>query len=165
MAGLSYSEALALVLIYRGVDTVSGLAGAMRLDPREVEEIVAGLEAKGLVERRVEGRILRRERLRLTRKGLDAVPEAMGLLREVAERAREAAEAARRGEPVGVDEALLPVLPGLVLLGMLPAWALALLLAGGVDSWSPAWPPEEEPVEDMEGEEGLDFDLDPGLDG
>ena len=172
MAGLSYSEALALVLIHRGVDTVRDLARAMDLDPREVEEIVGSLETKGLVERVVEGRILKRERLRLTRRGLDAVPEAMRLLREAAAMAREAAEAARRGEPVAVDQALLPLLPGLAFLDLLPLWALTILLAGSLEPWAPAWPPEEAPEDEAgrddygdPGDAGFDADFDPGLAG
>lgn len=126
-AGLSYSEAAALLLIHRGLTSVRQLASALRVSREEAERIVASLEAKGLVER-VRGGLLRREKLRLTRRGLDSVPEAAEVLRRASEAALRAAEEARAGARPVVEEELLAVLPALMFLGMLPAWVIGALL-------------------------------------
>lgn len=125
---LSYSEAVVLLLIHQGVSSAKGIAGAMHLPVEEVEVILRGLEAKGLITRERAG-ILRRERLRLTRAGYDAIPEATTIAMKVSRRATEAAERARSGgERPEFEPEILAILPALAFLGLLPAWALALLL-------------------------------------
>jgi len=131
VAGLSYGEALALLLIHRGVDSVGGLSRALGVSREEAEEIVRGLESRGLV--RVERGLLG-GRIRLTRAGLDALPEAARVVGEVRGALVGAAERARAGEPVDVDAGLLALAPALAFLGLLPAWALGVLLGAGFDA-------------------------------
>ena len=123
---LSYSEAAALMLIYRGLSTVKQLASALRVSVDEASRIISSLEARGLVER-VRG-FLGREKLRLTRKGLDSIPEASEVLKKAIEAATKAAEDAKAGARPVIDEEILAALPALMFLGLVPAWVLGALL-------------------------------------
>ena len=123
---LTYSEAAALMLIHRGLSSVKQLASALRISVEEASRIVSSLEAKGVVER-VRG-FLGREKLRLTRKGLDAIPVASEMLRKASEVATRAAEEAKSGVKPVVDEEILVALPALMFLGLVPAWVLGALL-------------------------------------
>ncbi|WP_460124316.1 MarR family transcriptional regulator [Stetteria hydrogenophila] len=128
-AGLTYSEAAALLVIHRGVDTVKGVAEALQVSTSEAERIVASLEAKGLVERVRKGLIFKRERLRLTKRGLDAVPEALEILKRASEAAVKAAEEARSGrEAPPLEPDILAVLPAMAFLNLIPAWVVGTLL-------------------------------------
>lgn len=162
--GLTYSEAAALLIIHRGVSTVNGLAEALNVSAREAEQIVAGLEARGLVER-VRGGLLRREKLRLTRRGLDAVPEAAEALRRASEAAVRAAEEARRGGRPDVDDEVISVLPALAFLGLIPLWVTSILAPIAAAGAAPAMPamdaggPDEAQPEDST-QEDLEFEVD-----
>ena len=155
---LSYSEAVVLLLIHQGVSSAKGIAGAMHLPVEEVEVILRSLEAKGLITREKAG-ILRRERLRLTKAGYDAIPEATTIAMNVSRKVTEAAENAKgRGEKPEFEEEVLAILPALAFLGFLPAWVLALLLPlPYIDSSTNTDPleefdPDAELLEGLEGE-------------
>lgn len=124
---LSYSEAVVLMLIHKGLSTVKEVASALRISVDEASRIISSLEARGLIER-VRGGLLRREKLRLTRKGLDAIPEASEMLRRASAAAIRAAEQAKAGSKPAVDEEVLFALPALMFLGLVPAWVLGALL-------------------------------------
>ncbi len=154
--GLLYSEAAALMLIHRGLSTVKEVASALRVSVEEASRIIASLEAKGLVER-VRGGILRRKKLRLTKRGLDALPEAAEVLRRASEAAARAAEEARAGSRPEIDEGILVALPALMFLGLVPAWVLGALLplmSPALDYGS-EWESSEEHETDYD-----DFDVD-----
>ncbi|KSW11592.1 hypothetical protein CF15_01805 [Pyrodictium occultum] len=144
--GLTPSQAAVLLAVYRGVDRVEELARALRLPRETVEDIVGELEAMGMLEEYRSGLIFKRRRLRLTRRGLDAVPEAMRLMEHAAQAAKRLVEArlarqeARRLEApadAGLpEEELLAIAPLLPMLGLLSAAeALMLLdLLSGLDA-------------------------------
>ncbi len=163
MAGerLSYSEAVALLLVHSGVDSVKGLARLLGVSEEEAWSIVRGLEARGLV--RVERRFLGGARVRLTRRGLDALPEAARLVEEVRGALLRAAEARRAPdapEPA-LDPGLLALAPALAFLGLLPAWVLAVLAAGAPLAGEGAYEyPEAGEEADVDvGEPGFDVDF------
>ncbi len=153
------SEAAVLLAISSGIDTVDAIARALNTSKETVEQIVEGLEAKGLVERREEGRIIKRRRLRLTRQGLDAVAEA----RRQLDKLLEAYQHYRREKVLppswvwGLDEFLL-ALPLLALLGMVPAIEIVELLGAATEAG------EVGEVEDYEGEDYDDIDDDWAID-
>ena len=155
---LGYGEAVVLLLIYRGVTSLKGIARALRVSQAEAERIVRSLEAKGMV--RVERGFLGRARVRLTPEGLDAIPEASRLVEEARRAIIEAAEKAREhGEPPVLDAGILSLTPALLFLGLLPAWILSvlpLLYAEDEGWWAEETPPEAEA--------DIDLDLDAGMD-
>ena len=119
MAGLSYFEAGILAAVYRGVNTVRGLKELFHtVDPRVVEETVKRLEERGLVKRITRGRILKREELALTEAGVQALDEAMRMLREAAVRIEERSQGLQQAS--GAQWDLAAVLPLLILMGRLP---------------------------------------------
>ena len=159
---LSYSEAVVLLLIYKGVTSVKGIARALRVSQAEAERIVRSLEAKGLV--RVERGFLGRTRVRLTQEGLDAIPEASRLVEEARRAILDAAERARdHGEPPVLDAGILSLTPALLFLGLLPAWVLSVLpiLYAEEEGWWAEEAPEEPPPE---ADADFDVDLDAGMD-
>ncbi len=150
------SEVAVLLAISNGIDTVDAIARALNTSKEVVEQIVEELEAKGLVERRVEGRIIKRRRLVLTRQGLDAAAEA----RRQLDKLLEAYQHYRREGVLppswawGLEEFLL-ALPLLALLGMVPAIEIAELLEA---------PSETRDVEDYGEEDYDEIDDDWGID-
>ncbi len=144
------SEAAVLLAISNGIDTVDAVARALNTSKETVEQIVEELEAKGLIERHEEGRIIKRMRLRLTRQGLDAVAEA----RRQLDKLLEAYQHYRREKVLppswvwGLDEFLL-ALPLLALLGIVPAIEIVELLGAAT---------EAREVGEVEGYEGEDYD-------
>ncbi len=157
--GLTPVEAAVLVAVARGARTVEEIANLLNLDPRDVQEVVDKLVARGLLAKRKRKILfITRDEIRLTRKGYDALPSAEEKLRRVAEKLREAAQAARAaredGQPIppsyALTEEMLLIAPLLVTLGLLPAAILTLL----------------ENTETFEGinneDTGLDNDMDAG---
>ena len=129
------SEAAVLLAISNGIDTVDAVARALNTSKETVEQIVGELEAKGLVERHEEGRIIKRRKLRLTRQGLDALAEA----RRQLDKLLEAYQHYRREKALptswvwGLDEFLL-ALPLLALLGIVPAIEIIELLGAATEA-------------------------------
>lgn len=132
MSGLLYGEAAVLVLVHRGVSTVKDIAAILNTSVEEAKSIVESLEARGLIERVTTGVIFRREQLRLTRRGLEAIPEAVDVLKKASEALVKAAEDARKSEErqsrEGLGEDMLALLPALLYLGLVPGWVAATLL-------------------------------------
>ncbi len=186
--GLTAAEAAVLLAVHRGLDTVDKLARYLRASREDVEAIVARLEARGLLRREKRGLILKRTVLRLTEKGLEALPEAERLLSSAAEAARRMLlepqpgavqpryQAAPAAATAGFDPLeLAMILPLLGWLGFLPLSAMeaAMLGAmmgsrveeGGEEAWaeeeSGEWGEEGEDVgyEDS-GVEDYEFDVD-----
>ncbi len=128
-------EAAVLVAVARGARTTEEIARLLNLDSRDVQEVVDRLVARGLLARRKRKILfITREEIRLTRRGYDALPSAEEKLRDVAEKLRKAAQAARvnrEAQPVPphytLTEEMLLVTPLLVTMGLLPAAILAML--------------------------------------
>ncbi|BES82822.1 helix-turn-helix domain-containing protein [Pyrodictium abyssi] len=172
--GLTPSQAAVLLAVHRGIDTVEGLAKALRVSREVVERIVEELKAAGLLEEYRSGLILKRRRLRLTRQGLDAVPEAMRLMEHAAVAAKKLLQEQRLPEDWswGPRELLLaaPLLPMLGLLTAMEAMMLLSVLTGLALAddlaWTVGW--DGEPGEDaVDAGDGGDLDggeLDSGLD-
>lgn len=172
--GLTPSQAAVLLAVHRGIDTVEGLAKALRVSREAVEGIVGELKAAGLLEEYRSGLILKRRRLRLTRQGLDAVPEAMRLMEHAAAAARKLLREQRLPEDWSWSprELLLaaPLLPMLGLLTAMEAMMLLSVLAGlaladGL-AWTGGWggEPGEDAVDDGDGGDLDGGELDSGLD-
>jgi DNA-binding MarR family transcriptional regulator len=166
--GLRPSEAAVLVAISRGIDTVEAIASLLNTDKDTAKDIIETLIAKGLVREHVEGRIIKRRRLILTDKGLDALPEAQKILSQAATVAKEYAE---RKEipptwPWSPAELFL-ILPVLDMLGLLPIGLLMLeaveASAREIDEYVND---EEEDLaeDDIDDWESGDIDMDIGVD-
>ena len=153
--GLTAAEAAVLLAVAAGADTVEKIAGLLNADPEAVKRVVERLASRGYLEERTERRllVLRRRRIVLTEKGLDALPEARRLLLHAAELLsprgpRPSGEplVERVGaQPAPGEEELLESLAALgmgaavlpLLLGLLGA-GLAL---GALDPLGHGWPP------------------------
>ncbi|BEP16756.1 hypothetical protein PYJP_01080 [Pyrofollis japonicus] len=166
--GLRPSEAAVLVAISRGIDTAEAIASLLNTDKNTAKNIIETLIAKGLVKEVVEGRIIKRRRLVLTEKGLDALPEAQKILSQAATVAKEYAE--RKEVPPAwpwSPAELFLVLPVLDMLGLLPLGFLALEAVDAsmheVDEYSDD---EEEDLaeDDIDDWESGDIDMDIGID-
>ena len=172
--GLTPSQAAVLLAVHRGLDTVEAIARVLRVSREVVESIVEELKAAGLLEEYRSGLILKRRRLRLTRRGLDAVPEAMRLMEPAAAAAKRLLQEQRLPEDWrwGSRELLLaaPLLPMLGLLTAMEAVMLLSVLAGLALAddlaWAGGW--GEEPSQDTiavdDAGAGDSGDLDSGLD-
>jgi len=171
LEGLTPSQAAVLLAVHRGIDTVDALAKALRVSREVVEKIVEELKAAGLLEEYRSGLILKRRRLRLTRQGLDAVPEAMRLMEHAAAAAKKLLQEQRLPEDWswGPRELLLavPLLPMLGLLTAMEAMMLLSVLSGLALAddlaWAGGW--SEEPSGGSGDGGDLDSsELDSGLD-
>ena len=155
--GLRPSEAAVLLAISNGIDTVDAIARALNASRETVRRIVEDLAARGLVEVRREGRIIRKEKLRLTRMGLDSLGEARRQLQELVEAYKHYRES-RALPPTwrwGLDEFML-VLPLLAVLGIVAATELVDLLGSlGADDQAGLGYGEEE-YEDIEDDWAVD---------
>jgi DNA-binding MarR family transcriptional regulator len=125
-------EAAVLVAIAEGVDTIDGIAELLRISREDAEALVDQLKAKGLVveeERKL--LFIHKKRLRLTRKGLEALEQARNMLKEAAGKVKEATEKASiEGKPFEIlltDDILL-ILPVLEMVGFISLLELPLLL-------------------------------------
>ncbi len=130
MSSLTPAEAAALLAIHAGARDEKEVASMLNTDVETARRLVERLRSRGLVE--VEERrilFIRRRRLRLTEKGLEAIPEARRVLLETvaARSARSEARHETQGaEKAPSDAAMAPEL-GLPLLALLP-----LLLGAGL---------------------------------
>lgn len=99
-------EALVVKAVLEGSGTRQAVVERLRsIDPREVEEAIDRLIAGGYLKEVEEGRIFKRRRLVLTRRGLERLAEAKRLL-----------EAARSGRlTLDVDPALLALALSMIL--------------------------------------------------
>ena len=148
--GLTPSQAAVLLAIHRGLDTVDAIAKALRVSREVVESIIEELKAAGLVEEYQGGLILRRRKLRLTRQGLDTVPEAMRLMEHAAVAAKKLLQEQRLpGDWRWSPQELLLAVPLLPMLGLLTATEAMMLLSvltglTLVDdlAWSSSWSDE-----------------------
>lgn len=109
-----------MAAIRKGADTLGSLERVLRLDKRELEEILARLEAQGLVRREKRGILFRKTVYRLTGEGLKRAEEA---LRRITEHAKTIEEKLRRtSTPDAVEvlgEQLHPLLTLLLWMGLL----------------------------------------------
>ncbi len=154
--GLTAAEAAVLLAVAAGADTVEKIAGLLNADPAAVKRVAERLAARGYLEEKTERRllVLKRRRIVLTEKGLDALPEARRLLLHAAEllspqrrgtSSEPLVERVGSGQPSPGEEELVESLAALgigaamlpLLLGLLGA-GLAL---GALDPLGQGWPP------------------------
>jgi len=127
---LSLFEAGILAAVYRGVNTLGALKEMFNtVDPKVVEATVLKLESKGLISRKQKGFLRKRTVYILTQRGVDALDQALKMLREASEAAKSKIEAA--GASRGIDDyapllgaELFSILPLLLFLGFLPPLVL-----------------------------------------
>ena len=147
---LSLFEAGVLAAVYRGVNTLKSLKELFNtVDPRVVEDALLKLESKGLIRREQKGFLRKKTVYVLTRSGVEALDQALKMLREASEAAKSRIEATTSAGRSIEDYApllgaeLFSILPLLLFLGFLPP----IMFEG-----------YEEPVAEDYGEEGdIDF--------
>jgi len=154
MPSLTPAEAAALLAIHAGARNVDEVASLLNTDTDTARRLVERLRSKGLVE--VEERrllFIKRRRLRLTEKGLEAIPEARRILLEtITGQETSASHVGGKGAettqpqqpPTGPPEQALPL--SMALLPLL----LSLGLLGVAVAATAEEPGEADDIHDME---------------